>query len=358
MMTNMLSKFLRAALIASIPAVMLLTVASAQTNLDVRASSGVKPEEVGGSQEALRSYLQIQEQLHDTQLAIERSRQESEAAANHGAQLLEARLSLIEKSVAAQRLEELKDLQRSNHLILVLAGVFVTIGFLVLLFTAFFQWNAVNRLAAIAATMPAGLALAPGQNPAALGMGEGQLIGSGSMEQSKINFLATIERLEKRIHEMEQGLHPSPALTEAAAFHDDPKISGQPDNNEATENGSTSVPPNSTDAIAVLLSKGQTHLTLDQSEEALACFEKVLAIDADNAEALVKKGTALERLQRLDEAITCYDRAIAMDNTMTMAYLYKGGVFNRLERYSEALECYEKALKTQEKGRSANVFIE
>lgn len=42
---------------------------------------------------------------------------------------------------------------------------------------------------------------------------------------------------------------------------------------------------------------------------------------------------------------------------MTMAYLYKGGVFNRMERYTEALECYERALKTQDKGRSANVII-
>jgi tetratricopeptide (TPR) repeat protein len=73
---------------------------------------------------------------------------------------------------------------------------------------------------------------------------------------------------------------------------------------------------------------------------------------------MLKRGAALERLQRLNEAIECYDRAIATDSTMTMAYLHKGGVFNRLERYSEALECYERALRSQEKGRAAEVMAE
>jgi tetratricopeptide (TPR) repeat protein len=43
---------------------------------------------------------------------------------------------------------------------------------------------------------------------------------------------------------------------------------------------------------------------------------------------------------------------------MTMAYLHKGGVFNRMERYGEALECYEQALKSQDKGRAAEVMAE
>jgi tetratricopeptide (TPR) repeat protein len=97
---------------------------------------------------------------------------------------------------------------------------------------------------------------------------------------------------------------------------------------------------------------------LDKPQEALDCFDEVLALDPEHADALVKKGAALERLQRLDEAIECYDLAIARDNSLTMAYLYKGGVFNRMERYSEALACYELALKSQQKGHAANVIID
>jgi tetratricopeptide (TPR) repeat protein len=63
----------------------------------------------------------------------------------------------------------------------------------------------------------------------------------------------------------------------------------------------------------------------------------------------VKKGSALERLRRWEEAMACYDRALAIDSSLTIAYLYKGGLYNRMERFTEALECYEKALHTQEK---------
>jgi tetratricopeptide (TPR) repeat protein len=56
---------------------------------------------------------------------------------------------------------------------------------------------------------------------------------------------------------------------------------------------------------------------------------------------------ALERLKRLDEAIACYDRAIALNRSLTQAYLAKGGIFNRQERYAEALECYEQALRSE-----------
>src|SRR5690348_12900615 len=63
-----------------------------------------------GTQENLRSSLQIQEELHKTQLAIERNRQDAEAEAVRQNEILEARLKLIEQSIATQRLDELKDL--------------------------------------------------------------------------------------------------------------------------------------------------------------------------------------------------------------------------------------------------------
>jgi tetratricopeptide (TPR) repeat protein len=103
------------------------------------------------------------------------------------------------------------------------------------------------------------------------------------------------------------------------------------------------------DRVSVILGKGQTLLNLGQAENALVCFDEVLELEPEHAEALVKKGTALERLRRWDEALQCYDHAIASDSGMTLAYLYKGGVFNQLERFSEALECYEQALRTQQR---------
>ena len=66
-----------------------------------------KPLETNG-QETVRSYLLLQEQLHATQLAIERNRQEAEEAQVESAKALAVRLQSIEQALAAQRSQELQ----------------------------------------------------------------------------------------------------------------------------------------------------------------------------------------------------------------------------------------------------------
>jgi tetratricopeptide (TPR) repeat protein len=106
------------------------------------------------------------------------------------------------------------------------------------------------------------------------------------------------------------------------------------------------------DQVSLWLAKGQSLLSLEQAAEALECFDAILGVDPNHAEALVKKGAALELLRRDEDALRCYDRAIAADDSLTIAYLQKGGLFNRLERYEEALICYERALQTQDRAKS------
>ena len=64
---------------------------------------------------------------------------------------------------------------------------------------------------------------------------------------------------------------------------------------------------------------------------------------------MVKRAAALEKLGRDDDALADYNRAIAVDNSLVIAHLHKGGLLNRLRRYDEALNCYEQALLGQEK---------
>jgi len=316
-----------------------------ETNAPPAKDTNAGPDALSGVPDALRAYLLVQEQLRNTQVAIEQSRQESEAAAARTAEQLETRLAVFEKTLASQRLDELKEMQTSNRMVLNAAGIFASIAFVVLLFTALLHWSAVNRLAAMAASLPAAVpALAAGHQPAALGPGEAALADKGVVEESTRRFLGTIERLEQRIHEMEASFKTSPSLSDAGSGNGHHEHTDEPPNAPGP-----SLAHGQERALTALLGKGETMLKLDQAEGALACFEEALAIDPANAEALVRKGLALERLQRLDEAVLCYDRAIAADSSLTMAYLYKGGVFNRMERFSEALECYEKALKAQEK---------
>jgi len=332
-------------------------VKAADTNAAADAEGKTTEAVVINTQESLRSTLQIQEQLHNTQMAIEKNQEEAKTNAD----LLAGRLALIEKSITSLQLEELKKLQRDNGIILVVAGSFAVVGFIVLFFAAFLQWTAVNRLTALSAIIPGTpKALGMGHTAAELGMGEGSMLPAQGVEQSSARFLDVIERLEKRIQNIETAAPISQHSTDSVATNGN-STNGNGASHKAEESAAEDASDKAAEqaaTAAVFLGKGQTLLKLDKPEEAIACFDEALAIEPENTDVLVRKGAALERLQRMDEAIACYDMAIAADSSMTMAYLYKGGVYNRLERYSEALECYEQALKTQQKGRAANVIIE
>lgn len=292
------------------------------------------------SSQELQTYLQLQEQLHATRLAIESVGAEARQAAAQNAEELAGRLHALEQAVAAQRAKELEAMQSSNRNMLFVAGAFASIGCLAMLLMGYFQWRTVNRLAELSAGMPAGaMALGNLRPIAAIGPGSAHEVTTGPPINPNPELLETIHKLEKRVHELE---HAAPV----------PLPNGGPDGETTNSNGHESngshTPGSGEKGVDLLLGKGQSLLNMDKAEEAMACFDEALALEPNNADALVKKGTALERLRKLDEAIECYDRAIAADHSMTIAYLYKGGLFNRMERFGEALECYEMALRTQE----------
>src|SRR5262245_23663763 len=296
----------------------------------------IKTAEESETEQTRRAYLQLQEQLHATQLAIEQTRQEAGESARRNAETIATSLKLIEQTLALQREREMEVMQKSNRLILTGAGVFGGIGIMALVFTAWFLLRAMNRLSQIAASFPIGHALSPAAATPTLEGGHPHLVGFGPVESPGPRLLGAIERLEKRIHELENTAQ-LPSASELK--HDENTRGGQPVRAESERS----------ERISLMLGKGQALLHMDQPENALACFDEVLAAEPNHAEALIKKGTALERLKRLEEAIECYDRAIAADSSLSLAYLYKGGVFNQLERFSEALECYEQALRHQQK---------
>jgi tetratricopeptide (TPR) repeat protein len=331
----------------------------------------------------VQSYEQLQEQQQSILRALEQARQdaaasarsielireETAATAKRNSEAVEARLGRIEESVNAQHQRELENLQRSHRFTLIIVGVFAGVGFFGMLFFAVFLLRVMNQRTETLVSQIAGQPFGPALAPAALGAGDTQIVPVNRVEQSTTRFLNTIERLEKRILELEGAAEPAPgpgsrrafavvqpepkkpaepprAATEASAESSDPQASAEPESAAVRAKAERA----ERDArVALLLGKGQALLNLQQADNALACFDEIIALDSTNAEAFVKKGIALERLGRLDDAINSYDRAIALDDSMTMAYLSKGGVFNRLERYGEALQCYEQALRAQQK---------
>jgi tetratricopeptide (TPR) repeat protein len=321
----------------------LLLAAISLSVTPVKAEDGPATNGATNTDEILRSYLQLQEQLHTVQVSLEKSRQEAESAAARSAEALMGRLQTIELSLSAQRARELEGLQSANRWMLVAAGIFAAVGCLTVLSMAYFQWRTVNTLAELSSSLPRTLGAAPAL--AGLGAGEASVLSvSSPVDQSNMRLLSTIERLEKRILDIEsstQSIHQAQSLSTESTDGGEPagKTNGSGLSRQRARFDS-------------LLGKGQSLLNLEKPEEALACFDEILATEPRHAEALMKKAAAFERLGKLDEAVKCYDEAIAADNSLTVAYLYKGGLFNRMERFSDALACYEQALQAKEKGWS------
>jgi tetratricopeptide (TPR) repeat protein len=276
----------------------------------------------------VNGYLQIQAQLHDTQLAIEKNRQLAEAEAQRNADDMAARIEALQQTIVTLRTSELAATQKTQQLTLILAGTFGTIGLGIMLLMAYAQWRTVTRLVELSSLPPGEFTLGNGRVSPSLAAG-------ASVEQSNARLFGMVDHLEKRILELKEATHAPLQETTSSAAH-------APNGGSKNLNGRD-------EAVANLLTEGQSLLVANEPQKAMECFDEALGLHPKHAEALVKKGGALEKLGRLDEAIACYDRAIEANDGMTIAYLHKGGLFNRMARYDEALQCYEQALRTQEK---------
>ena len=277
----------------------------------------------------LRNFLIVQDQLRATQQAVEKTREQALADAKRSEEALTARLNLIEQTLSSQRATELASMQKSTRTMILLACIITVAGFIAVLFAGFVQARAMIRLTDVSRQLRAALP------PTPLEGGNALLLSNGSVDNSNAHLLHAIERLERRLEDVES----VGAATHTATNGHKPVAASAP-------------VPAMNPQITTLLGKGQALLNLDKAEDALEHFEKAIQIDSNNIEAWIKKGTALERLQRIDEAIAAYDQAIAVDSSTATAYLFKAGVYNRQKKYAEALQCYEKALNAQQKSRT------
>jgi tetratricopeptide (TPR) repeat protein len=328
----------------------ILCVLVAFSSANLRAANGEPvtndnnlPPPVSGSNEALRAYLQLQEQMHDTQLSFERNRLQAQAVAAQEGAALSNRLGAIEDSLALQKANDLIEAEHTSRMLMGVLAIFATVGLFAILLMVYFQSRAVSRIAEISTALAStrGLQL---RNASALELAENEMLGNAAVEESNARLSSLVQHLEKRIAELEQTA--ALPLKEVVVTTSEPAAA-------KPEPRASAAPRETSSQTAQLMERGQTHLNNDRVEEAVACFDEILAADPGNAEALVKKGTALEKLRQPQEALEYYDRAIAADSTLTIAYLHKGGLCSRLEKYGEAMECYERALHTQEKKQAA-----
>jgi tetratricopeptide (TPR) repeat protein len=284
---------------------------AANTNGEAAATNSAS---VVTRDEMANNYLQIQEQLHATQIAILQNQEAALEISRSNAVTLAGRLKSLEDMVAAQRTNNADAARKTQEWTLVLVGAFGLIGLGSLLLMVYFQWRAFTQLAQISTHQ--NLALANGDAIHQLAAP-----GRATVEASTAQLLSVVGRLEQRINELESG---QKLLPEAGG-----------------------APP------AGRLADGQKFLDANQPRKALECFDQILSVQPACAEAMAKRAMALEKLGRDDEALAGYNHAIAADNTLIIAHLHKGGLLNRLRRYDEALNCYEQALLGQEKKHGA-----
>ena len=89
--------------------------------------------------------------------------------------------------------------------------------------------------------------------------------------------------------------------------------------------------------INALIIEGDILLHHSHYEEAIASYDKVLAIDPNHTRALNNKGLVLYNLGQHEEAITYYDQALAIEPNFADALNNKGQSKQAIDYYDQAL---------------------
>ena len=88
-------------------------------------------------------------------------------------------------------------------------------------------------------------------------------------------------------------------------------------------------------------------LLIDSAEysEALECFDKVIFLNANAAEAWYNRGNALRLLRRLDEALVSYRRCVKLNPKLAEAFTNMGVIQQDRKFFSDAVACYDASLQ-------------
>jgi tetratricopeptide (TPR) repeat protein len=83
---------------------------------------------------------------------------------------------------------------------------------------------------------------------------------------------------------------------------------------------------------------------LKRFDAALASYDRALAARPEHADTLNNRGNALKALKRFDEALASYDRALAVRPDFIEAFYNRGNTLKELKRFVAALASYDRAL--------------
>ena len=96
--------------------------------------------------------------------------------------------------------------------------------------------------------------------------------------------------------------------------------------------------------VQALIDRGAALQALMRFPEAVASYDRALAIKPDHAKALNSRGRALQALKRNAEALASFDRALAVKPDFAEALYNRGLLLQILRRLEEAIASYDRAL--------------
>ena len=97
--------------------------------------------------------------------------------------------------------------------------------------------------------------------------------------------------------------------------------------------------------LEALNAKGLAMRALGRYREAIACYDRALAIDSTRADVWCNKGNTFMAEHRHGDALTCFDRAVALDPKSMKSWCNRGVTLRALGRADEAIASYDKALE-------------
>ena len=92
------------------------------------------------------------------------------------------------------------------------------------------------------------------------------------------------------------------------------------------------------------LNQGGSLSAIGKHHEALACYDKALALEPRYAHAWCDKGSALERLGRYQESLQCIEKALEIDPTDAITWGNAAYSLSLLGRHEDAIRCCDKSL--------------
>ena len=95
---------------------------------------------------------------------------------------------------------------------------------------------------------------------------------------------------------------------------------------------------------AVHNNKGNALRDMHRGEEALACYERAIALKPGYAQAHNNRGAMLQQLNRYDDALASCRAAISLEPDRANAHYNLGVTLQGLERYEEAVSSYDNAI--------------